>query len=249
MHLRLTIFKLEDSTLIQTVINKMESRIYKLMSLLRAFGRIPVVVSRRAEHGFTLVELLVVILIIGSLAYAFYMYFPQSSAGVSKASQGFAQELQRARILAMQTGMNSGVWVSEEDLNSQVEGIQPGYVTFRGDCDSPQICSAIVSSVHFDPATSARRSSENLISGVQPVLWDCSAQKPLDTEQKMFKLEFDSSGRYLSGLKAVAFGRPSEQASADSLPRDKMTSPVRFIIVEPMGQVRTSDERECMSPS
>lgn len=200
----------------------------------------------RPRRGFTLVELLVVLLIIGALAYAFYMYFPQSQSGVSRAAQGFSQELQRARIAAMQTGKISGVWLSENDLDADVAGIQPGYVTFRGNCYSAEICEEIITKVSFDPANNATRTSENIIRGVQPVLWDCPNQQPAKVDGNAFSFAFDASGRYLSGKMTVAFARPAEGASADDLPRDKVTSPIRFIVVESVGQVRTTDESECM---
>ena len=181
-------------------------------------------------------------LIIGALAYAFYMYFPQSSPSVARAAQGFAQELQRVRISAMQSGRTSAVSVSEGDLNPDIEGIQPGYLVYRGD--------EVINTVYFDPSNSAMRSSENLISGVQPVLWDCDAGQPATVDGNTFSFEFDASGRYLSENMTVAFGRPAEGAYPDNLSREGITTPIRFIVVTKIvGEVHTADENECMKSS
>jgi prepilin-type N-terminal cleavage/methylation domain-containing protein len=216
------------------------------------------------QRGFTLVELLVVMLIIVTLGAVVVVYFPQEALVVNQAAQGFEQQVLRARVEAVRTNRPAGVWLTEGDVNPGVAGVQPGYVVFldgNGDrsfagqdggvggnykpdadgiCKDPSDsdCDRALFVGVFSPDGPTRKTSEGVFSGVLPVNWSSSGGSAASATGVVFM--YDPQGHFVQdpniGARngTVAFGRPDGSR--------KLSPPAQCVIVDTVGRVRRGEE-------
>ena len=223
--------------------------------------------AMQRNAGFTLIELMVVMLITISVGTMVVIYFPQESLVVNQAAQGFEQQVLRARIEAMRSNRPAGVWFTEGDVNPDVDGVQPGYVVFvdvngsgfagksgdvggdykpeaSGMCKKPDDvdCDQALYVGIFHPQGASRKVGEGVFSGVQPVNWSCSGKSA--ASQKGIELIYDPQGHFVGSNGTVAFGSFKDAGGSR-----KVNSPAQFVIIDTVGSIRRGEDskgQECL---